>query len=76
MTKQAKQAWIELLPILIGGLLLPFLTDILKGRMTPQPCGCHEGRRKGALVAVAFFAYAAFIAVTVLLVKLAWRWIL
>lgn len=73
MTKQAKQMWMELLPALLGGILFPLLSDLLKARAIAP---AERGPNVKILAVIGLAAYAAFIALTVLFVKLAWRWIL
>jgi hypothetical protein len=74
VTKSAKSAWSTLL-VELAPVLAAFLLPMLLRRFTAPAaaCGCGEGRRKVLLVAAALLGYAAFIAGTVLLVKLSWR---
>lgn len=73
MTKRQKTAlFLDLLPAVLA-VFVPLVEMKLKQMLTPPPV--PSGSAKWYVVA-GVLAYAAFIAVTVLLVKVAWRWIL
>jgi len=75
VTKSAKSAWSALL-VELAPILAAFLVPILLRRFTAPAvaaCGCGDGRRKIMLVLLALTGYAAFIALSVFLVKMSWR---
>lgn len=74
MTKKQKMAlFMDLLPVVLA-VFVPLLEAKVKQLLTPPPPP-PPGRVKWFILA-GLVAYAVFIAVTVLFVKLACRWIL
>lgn len=72
MTKKQKTALLlDLLPV-VTAIFVPLVEAKLKTLLTPP--AAPTGRKW--LVVAAVLAYAAFIALTVLFVKVAWRWVL
>ncbi len=76
MTKKQKTAlFLELLPVALA-VFVPLIEAKLKQMLTPPPLVPSDSSRIKWYVLAALVCYAAFIAVTVLFVKLAWRWVL
>lgn len=77
MTKKQKTALLmELIPLvpMLLGVVVPLIELKIRSMLTP-PAPPPPGRVKWFILA-GVCIYAAFVAVTVLFVKLAWRWVL
>lgn len=72
MTKKQK---IVLAVEIILPLLVSVLAPLLQARLAPKPCPDERGKLPRFIFG-GVLGYAVFIAITVALVKLAWRWIL
>jgi hypothetical protein len=71
--KRSLSLFLELLPVVLA-VVVPLIEVRMKAFLTAQVAP-PPGRTKWYAVA-GVLIYAAFIAVTVLFVKLAWRWVL
>lgn len=71
MTKSAKSAWASLL-VECAPILAAFLFPIVLKKLTPAPQP-EAKSRAWIFVVLALLGYAAFIALTVFLVKFGWK---